>query len=175
MKRFFAGIVMGVILTMAVPVIANTNMGKPVEGTFPVYLYGNKLAKDAVVIDSTSYLPVRALGEALSLDVRFENNQVMLERKQDNDGKKHLDYKIMSNKVIVKTPEQYYEKNGEIYVLAGQTFGNDKCSLDENGNWVVTLSGRPPAKAFIEGSRIWIGISDLGLKAVIRDGVMWLE
>jgi len=38
----------------------------------------NALAEQAIVIDGTSYLPVRAVAEALNMDVGFENNNVIL-------------------------------------------------------------------------------------------------
>lgn len=166
MKRFFAGIVMGVILTMAVPAIASTIIGKTVGGTFPVYLYGNKLTKDAAVIDSTSYLPVRVLGEALGLDVKFENGQVLLERKQNGDGKKTLDYKINSNVLPIQTtlPDvPAFQINGEIYVPITILDGDYATKLYEEDKF-HKFNG----KSFMR-------ISDFGLKAVIRDGVMWLE
>jgi len=166
MKKFFVGIIVGVILSMAVPAMAESILGKPVEGTFPVYLLGEKLSKDAIVINSTSYLPVRAVSEALGYQVRFENNQVLLERKQDNTGNKTLHYKINSNVLPIRNESPdipSFEKDGEIYISTSVLEKNYAENLYEEGR-LHRFSGR-----------MFIKISDFGLKAVIRDGVMWLE
>jgi FlaG/FlaF family flagellin (archaellin) len=166
-RRFFAGIVVGVILMIAIPVMANAIIGKSVEGVFPVYLRGDKLAKDAVVIDSTSYLPVRVLGEALGLDVKLENGQVLLESKQDRDGKKIFHgYKINSNVLPIRTSSldvPAFQTDGEIYVPTSILDKIYAEKLYEEG------------KLHRFDGRMFMRISDFGLKAVIKDGVMWLE
>lgn len=45
---------------------------KIVEGTFPVTVEGKKLDTDAVLIDGSTYLPVRAFSEAVGYDVTFD-------------------------------------------------------------------------------------------------------
>lgn len=47
-------------------------IGKQVQGQFPVKVEGKKLDVQAIVIDGTSYLPVRAIAEALGKEVKFD-------------------------------------------------------------------------------------------------------
>lgn len=166
MKKFLCGFLLGGMIFMAIPSMANDLIGKSIEGMIPVYLHGNRVAKDAIIIDSTSYLPVRALGEALGMDVRFENGQVLVERKPNKDNRKIFDYKIKSNAFNFKDEMPVFspfEENGEIYIPTGLLYTADRDRLQDEG------------KLHFFNARAFIKISDFGLKAVIRDGVMWLE
>lgn len=73
MRKYIVGAVLGAILATGIPAhAAILNMiGKQVDGTFPVKVNGSSLDKQAIVIDGTSYLPVRALGDALNMDISF--------------------------------------------------------------------------------------------------------
>lgn len=78
------GILIGFALSFAVGAHAEVvkMIDKVVEGTFPVSIQGKKLDVDAVVIEGSTYLPVRVLGEATGYDVKFDPNQgVSLEKK----------------------------------------------------------------------------------------------
>ncbi|MDF9407173.1 copper amine oxidase N-terminal domain-containing protein [Pelotomaculum isophthalicicum JI] len=80
-KLSVATIVFLVLISVAALAAADVQdslVGKVVEGTYPVVLNNSTLAKEAIVIDGTSYLPVRAVAEALKMDVSFENNTVIL-------------------------------------------------------------------------------------------------
>ena len=68
---FFAGFGLATDGSVYAEDIVTTMVGKKVEGEFAVKVDGNKLDKKAIVIDDTSYLPVRAIGEALDMDVTF--------------------------------------------------------------------------------------------------------
>jgi hypothetical protein len=81
-KKYLIGGAVGVLLATTASVYADdlvpNLIGKSVEGTFKVKLNGNTVSKDAIVVDGSSYLPVRAAGEALGLNVDFQNNEVLL-------------------------------------------------------------------------------------------------
>lgn len=47
-------------------------VGKQVQGQFPVKVNGKELEVQAIVIDGTSYLPIRAISEALGKEVTFD-------------------------------------------------------------------------------------------------------
>jgi hypothetical protein len=85
MKKFIFGLILGLVI--AIPVGAHgevvSMIGKAIEGQFNVTLNGTKLDTPALVVDGTSYLPVRAIGEALGLDVKFDSN-LGIELKQKN-------------------------------------------------------------------------------------------
>lgn len=76
MKKFILGVLVGVSITAAGSAYADdiveSIVGKQVQGSFPVTVDGKKLDTVAAVIDGTSYLPVRAVGEALNKEVTFD-------------------------------------------------------------------------------------------------------
>lgn len=82
MKKLSVATIIFIILisiaALAAADVQNSLVGKVVEGTYPVVLNNSTLAKQAIVIDGTSYLPVRSVAEALNMDVSFENNTVIL-------------------------------------------------------------------------------------------------
>jgi hypothetical protein len=69
------GIIIGVALAVTSSVYADdiqSLVGKAIQGEFPVKLDGKTLNKKAVVIDGSSYLPVRVIGDAIGYDVTFD-------------------------------------------------------------------------------------------------------
>ncbi|OCT12639.1 hypothetical protein A8709_33045 [Paenibacillus pectinilyticus] len=78
MKKFILGLLVGVSITAAGSVyaddIVDSIVGKTIQGQFPVKISGKSLDTQAAVIDGTSYLPVRAIGEALNMDVSFNSD-----------------------------------------------------------------------------------------------------
>lgn len=78
MKKYFVGFLAGVLLTFSMSVYADdikSLIGQKVQGTVSVVVNGAKV-KDGVIINSTSYAPVRSLTEAAGLDVGFEKGVV---------------------------------------------------------------------------------------------------
>lgn len=75
MKKFILGVLVGVSITAAGSAYAddvvNSIVGKRVDGEFPIKISGKSLDTKAAVLEGTSYLPVRAVGEALNMDVTF--------------------------------------------------------------------------------------------------------
>lgn len=174
MRKVVLGFVLGVIMAMASPVAGDTVIGKQVQTTFPLIIDGVRATRNVIVVDSTSYLPVRAAGEIFGYNVDFINNQVVLERKSNTvENREYKSYPVRSNTYNIGEPEMYYMENGEWYFPAYQTFGAYISRAGEQ--WIVTLPNRDPVPALIEAARIWIKLSDLGIKPELRDGVLWLD
>lgn len=79
MRKFMIGILVGVSLTFATSIFAEdiTNevqslIGKKVEGSFPLTIDGHRASKDVIVIEGTSYVPVRAASELFGYDIFFD-------------------------------------------------------------------------------------------------------
>lgn len=75
MKKSIISFILGFVFATAGSVYAAdvaSMIGKTVEGEFLVKVNGVTVDKKALVIDDTSYLPVRAIGEALNMDVKFD-------------------------------------------------------------------------------------------------------
>ncbi|WP_438444436.1 hypothetical protein [Gorillibacterium sp. sgz5001074] len=89
MKKAAAGFLAGVLLTMSATAYADdiqSAIGKLVDGTYPLVIDGKKAAKDVIVVDGTSYLPVRAAGELFGYDVDFVKEQVVLTKKKTSSN-----------------------------------------------------------------------------------------
>ncbi|UKS25020.1 copper amine oxidase N-terminal domain-containing protein [Paenibacillus sp. HWE-109] len=74
MKKFILGILVGVSITAAGSAYADdivSIVGQKIDGSFPIKISGKQLDTPAAVIQGTSYLPVRVIGEALNMDVTF--------------------------------------------------------------------------------------------------------
>lgn len=72
MRKYFIGILIGFCLSLGVGAHAEVSsfVGRMIEGSFPV-TYNAAPLGDALVLDGTTYLPVRKLGEAMGLTVSF--------------------------------------------------------------------------------------------------------
>lgn len=75
MKKYVIGGIAGFLLATTLSAHAEeitSLIGKTIQGSFPFQIEGKTLATPAIVVDGTSYLPVRALGEATGYDVSFD-------------------------------------------------------------------------------------------------------
>lgn len=74
MKKFIAGALFGAALMVGVTAYADVQgmVGKVVDGVFPVKIEGQQMENEAIVIEGTSYLPVRELAEKVGYEVSFD-------------------------------------------------------------------------------------------------------
>lgn len=66
------GMIVGFCLSFAVGAQAESLINSVVQGVFPVTIEGKKLETEAVVINGSTYLPVRSFGEATGYRVGFD-------------------------------------------------------------------------------------------------------
>ena len=77
MKKILITLLSAVFVFAISPVVfaeVESMIGKKVQGQFPVKVNGELLETQAIVIDGTSYLPVRAIGEALGKEIKFSSD-----------------------------------------------------------------------------------------------------
>lgn len=74
MRKYVIGILIGLTLSFAVGAHAEvvSMIGKTVDGMFKVTADGKPLEKEAIVIEGTTYLPVRSFGESIGYTVTFD-------------------------------------------------------------------------------------------------------
>ena len=103
-KLSVATIVFILVISVATVAIADVQgmVGKVVQGVFPVSLNGSTLDKQAIVIDGTSYLPVRAVADALNMNASFENNTVILKSTNSSVANREAGPHFGSQEVIAK-------------------------------------------------------------------------
>lgn len=120
MKKLIGTTIAAVILLSsltAVAAAASTGLiGKKVQALIPVELNG-KVVKDAVIIDGTTYAPVRSLSDAAGFDLSIEGGKVKVTTGATTDDSisKNLNVKyqiqvlqnqIEWNKELIKNTEQ---------------------------------------------------------------------
>lgn len=136
MKKYIIGALFGIALTLSTNVFADdikSLIGKSIQGEFPVSVNGESLDKKAIVIDGTSFLPVKAVGDSLNLDVTFDKKTgISLKEKEiikgvvpietsdisktvtngvyGNNTVEYLDSAIETNKKILKDLEESLKK-----------------------------------------------------------------
>jgi hypothetical protein len=71
------GLSAGLLIATAIPAKAEviSLVGKVIQGEFAVSVGDKELQDKALVIDGTSYAPVRAIGEAAGFEVTFDPNK----------------------------------------------------------------------------------------------------
>jgi hypothetical protein len=87
MKKIVLGMLIGIGLSLGVTAYADdivSLIGKKVDGSFPLIINNVRADKDVLVIDSTSYLPVRSAAVLFGYDVSFNADlMVILTKKND--------------------------------------------------------------------------------------------
>jgi hypothetical protein len=87
MKKIIAGILIGISLSLGVTAYADnivSLIGKKVDGSFPLIINNVRADKDVLVIDGTSYLPVRSAAALFGYDVSFNADlMVVLNKKTE--------------------------------------------------------------------------------------------
>lgn len=84
MKKFMTGLIAGMLIMVSMTTFAEeieSYIGKVIEGQFPVIVDGQKVDKPGLVIEGTTYLPVRATAELFGYDIAFIDSQVILNKK----------------------------------------------------------------------------------------------
>lgn len=117
MRKYLIGIFIGIALTISSSVFAEdviSLIGQRIQGEFPVKINGTELEKPAIVINGTSYLPNRAIADALGMDIKFDADLgIELNKRgademsqQDTENITETDYKGL--KAIVHNGETYF-------------------------------------------------------------------
>lgn len=74
MKKYIIGTIFGFVLATSVGASAQgvtKVIGEVIDGSFSVKVNGVELSDQAIVVQGTSYLPVRAFGDAAGYDIKF--------------------------------------------------------------------------------------------------------
>lgn len=90
MKKIFIGFITGIVAAMAFTGFAtSTGIFTAQEATFDVYVEGQKFESEnpAIVVDGRTYLPLRAIGEALGVNVEWNGEERRVEIKTGKEIK----------------------------------------------------------------------------------------
>lgn len=80
-------VVIAFLLCAGTAYASSNVVGKKVDSVISVYKDGQKLNTEAVVINGVTYAPVRAVSEAVGVDVKYEGGKVTLSTSTANTSK----------------------------------------------------------------------------------------
>ncbi|WP_438498011.1 hypothetical protein [Paenibacillus sp. IHBB 3054] len=85
MKKFVSGIIVGLLLFSGASVFADSVslVGQKVQGLFSVEKSGKKIA-DAVIINGSTYAPVRAIAEATGAKLDVKGKTIIVQESSSN-------------------------------------------------------------------------------------------
>lgn len=115
MKKLFSGILIGIVLSYSSSVAAEkleSLVGKQVQAEAQVQVGEETLNTNAIIIDGTSYGPIRAIGEAAGYNVGFKEGKIVLE--------KHLSVKNLSADELNNRIQRWTEDIAKFEYLINQ-------------------------------------------------------
>jgi hypothetical protein len=186
MKRFLAGILAGGILMANTPVFADTVIGKAVQGTLPLYVNGSRVDQDLIVIDGTSYIPLKAAAGLLDYDIQWmeKERQVVMNRKSAKKESPRLTCRVVSSYVVEgDANEEGVYVDGEAYAplahfrqyvtwrkptVTVKLPNQEAINIDIERAYVSGCDG-------FTGDRTYLRIGALGLTWEYRDGTIVIE
>lgn len=203
MKKVAAGFLAGVLAAMTATAYADdiqSVVGRAVEGTLPLKIDGNRAAKDVIVLDGTSYLPVRTAGELFGYRVDYVNGEVLLDKQTgsvpaadsgtDGTGEDAAAEEVVIGVFSVKTALfALNSAKGTLVERAGEQFLSVlvfESYLSNDGTTVrVSLPGRSPVEFDYKGAYksgvngynengLYVSLQALGLKAVTNGSALTL-
>ena len=95
MKKIFIGFITGIVAAMAFTSFAtSTGIFTAQEATFNIYVEGEEFKSEnpPLVIEGRTYLPLRAIGEALGINVEWngEERRVEIKTGKENESSGHF-------------------------------------------------------------------------------------
>jgi hypothetical protein len=201
LKKLVIGVVIGFVLSL--PLTANgavqSLIGKVVDGEFTVTVNKSLLPNKAIVIEGTSYLPVRTLSDATGYNVYFEANKGidLVDKKLDvqeklnsiDKGTTELPVKL-PNGEISNAKSKYFVVDGNVYLylmsLASYIKDPSYNDLEHELTFTVPDKGQLKLKLYADYSPgadglvssnggTYLKISTLDLKATVQDGYIVIE
>ena len=148
MKKYIVGIVIGCAMTLSIPAMANVTQWVASKATFPVFVNGQEFVTDkpVVAIDGSTYLSLKAVGEALDVKVvwndelkrveigetvevvtetdNIQSDKTISQKNAVRKAKSYLDYSAFSRDGLI-TQLEY-----EGFTTEDATYGADNCGAD---------------------------------------------
>ena len=200
MRKYIIGMLVGFVLAFSLSAHAEdikTAIGKVIQGEFPVKINGKQLDKNAIVIEGSSYLPVRVMGDALGLDVSFNADLGIELKKKETEAttkegksvhsnatattdewlqekiKNAPSYKVKSKSLPIKKPEdarfKYLNLDGEFYMEL--TALNGEYVRWISPNFVLSLPDSQPIIVYVPIGKAY----STGINSFRQDGIAYIN
>ena len=198
MKKYVIGAIIGALLSFSTSVYGEglaDLIGKKVDGTLPFKINGKKSDKDVIVIEGTSYMPIRASAELFSYDIEYDevNKEVHMQSKKYK-GLSDLEKAIRNMSFYyastnVPSLNSYKENKidvftyqNEIYiplspVLAGiSEWNGTTLTIQFDGKTITaTRESNETNDAFLVNGSFYVKLSALGLKSTVTGDTLIIE
>ncbi|MEK4185672.1 hypothetical protein [Paenibacillus sp. FSL L8-0494] len=112
MKKYFVGFLVGAIFTLSTSVFADdikSIIGQTVQGTAVVSLDEKEIGS-AVIINGTSYAPVRTVSEASGLSVDYSKGVVKMKTKAKQYSAEDIQKEIDKYTMLISSTEEGIER-----------------------------------------------------------------
>ncbi len=188
MKKMFLGLLIGFILALPLNIFADSVVGKAIQTTLPFFVNGQQASTDAIVVQGSSYVPLRTAGTMFGYNVNYADGKITLESKTKQVGSDETVsyYFIKSNsikiggrgeqaKVLMKDSNYYLilEYFGPYAIWDGTnvtiTINNTTIIINRNQKYSKDING------FIDSGMTYVNPNALNLTATIDGDTMWLE
>ena len=111
-------VVIAFLLCAGTAYASSNVVGKKVDSVISVYKDGTKLNTEAVVINGVTYAPVRAVSEAVGVEVKYEGGKVTLSTASTNNSK--IEEAITRKEATIEATKKLIETcNNNITTLQG--------------------------------------------------------
>ena len=150
MKKFVCGLLVGILLSVSIVSFAATEQFTALKATFPIFVNGSawQTDKPVVVIDGSAYLPLKALGDVLGVNVAWDAAQkrvVVGEVPADNsENDKYITAGMYKVGQDIKAGEYVVYPDGQGYYQVSRDSTGEPESIIANdsfsGNRYVTVA-----------------------------------
>ena len=187
MKKIVLGFILGMITCISFQAIATTtNIFKAEKASFDILVNGEKLTnsdKPTVVIDGSTYLPLRTMGNALNVPVEWNADLKRVE--VGTEQSKVTKYKVKSNSLKINpddTLPPVVFKNNKYYLRPAALFNYMQGT---NGMFYLKIPNKDPILyqqnnavteyAIKADSLTYLDIEACGLKYTLDGDILWVE
>lgn len=188
MRKYMIGIIIGAFLSISTSVFAESLVGQKISEIMPLFIDGKRADKDLIVVNGTSYAPMRAASDLFGYTIKYVPETREVQMKKDISRTVHyVKIKSVTNTYSKEANDgDYVLINNEIYVPAS-VLGSDNFNYDPT---TKTLTGKignidikgdqnsDPSKGdpiiFIDASP-YVKISSVGLKGTFNNGELIID
>ena len=169
MKKCIATFIMGVLLSITIFAVANSFTALP--ATFNIYVEGEEFKSEnpPLVIEGRTYLPLRAIGEALGINVDWNEELRRVEISKNNNT-------ITQNKTDGVYKDEYYQNQIIPAKININTASEEELKHiihidDDRAKQIIKLR---PFKSLEDLVRV-NGIGNIRVQDIINEGKAFIE
>lgn len=200
MKKIVVGFILGVVTSLSFTANAvNSDIFTAQKASFEVFVDGKRFESEnpPLVVEGRTYLPLKETGDALGVNVQWNNDlrRVEIEKDQEAEVTPEMPKQTKDSNKTTKSGEIFKEFkqklgttfvkeiNGELYA-SPSSIGQEYISRQDE-SWYITLPGRKPVlvkmgsepteNSIRDGGYLLVKLSSLGLEAEINGDTVILR